>query len=117
MKWFKKFYSVLKASTGFFFAAILDGINPAIKVSTTLSIIKETAVLGLTLALNPLISSDFATSLLIGTVSAVATATPRTPDVNPRIFSIRPSFGFLERAEFLSPLFFLQLKRISKFLS
>ena len=83
MKWFKKFYSVLKASTGFFFAAILDGINPAIKVSTTLSIIKETAVLGLTLALNPLMSSDFATSLLIGTVSAVATATPRTPDVNP----------------------------------
>ena len=110
MKWFKKIYSVLKASTGFFFAAILDGINPAIKVSTTLSIIKETAVLGLTLALNPLISSDFATSLLIGTVSAVATATPRTPDVN-------PSFDFLERAEFLSPLFFLQLKRISKFLS
>ena len=46
IEWWYKFYSVRNASTGSFFAAILEGIRPAIRVSETLIITSTIAATG-----------------------------------------------------------------------
>ena len=45
-EWWHKIYSVRSASTGSFFAAILEGIRPAIRVSETLIITRIIAATG-----------------------------------------------------------------------
>jgi hypothetical protein len=46
IEWWHKTYSVRNASTGSFFAAILEGIRPAIRVRVTLIITSITAATG-----------------------------------------------------------------------
>ena len=77
------FYSVLKASTGSFLAALLDGITLAIKVSITLNSINPTADFISKPALKLSIFRALAIVLLIGKASPKDTITPTAPDTKP----------------------------------
>ena len=79
--WHKIYYSVLNASTGSFLLAILEGINPAIIVKTTLIITKVIAPpIG-----NWLMFETPATALIIafiGIFNSNVIAIPNTPAAN-----------------------------------
>ena len=78
------YYSVLKASTGSFFAANLAGISPAIIVSTTLIITKIIApFIGKIAAFE--IEARLFISKFIGIVNNIVTPIPISPAVIPII--------------------------------
>ena len=78
-------YSVRKATTGSFFAALLDGIMPAKRVSITLIMTNMTATGTGRTALSPLIPVKWCKIALIGIHKIQVIITPRVPDVNPII--------------------------------
>ena len=76
-------YSVLNASTGFFFAAILDGMILAISVSTKLRAINPIDACAPNEAVKLSTSNPLATALLIGIDRRIVTTTPTAPEINP----------------------------------
>ena len=79
------FYSLLKATTGSFFAALLDGIIPAISVRIILMHTSTTATDKGRYALSPAIPVTCCITLLIGMHQSTVTITPNTPEVKPII--------------------------------
>ena len=78
-----KNYSDLSATTGSFFAALLEGIIPEISVRSTLIVMSiKAAGIGST-ALRFVISVSALITALIGNVASHDTMTPRSPDEKP----------------------------------
>ena len=76
-------YSVLSAITGSFFAALLDGINPAMSVSSTLMAMRMIAAGTGRIALKLLMPVRWCTSRLMGMHSRYVTTMPSSTEVNP----------------------------------
>src|SRR5574344_8472 len=97
---FSKPYSALNASTGFFFAAILAGTNPAINVNNMLPNTRRIAYKMFRLAI-PEISNKDLMNILIGMQSRYETPMPNTPAVNPIITA--SALNTLDISFFLAP--------------
>ena len=79
------FYSLLKASTGSFFAAARAGINPPINVSTILIIINTTAEIGTKVADKGMSPVKWCKIALIIGIKRYEIAIPKIPDKKPTI--------------------------------
>ena len=79
------YYSVLSATTGSFFAALLEGMIPAISVSSILISTSMAATYIGSLALRFSIPVTECSIALIGIHRMYVTITPSIPDVNPMI--------------------------------
>ena len=81
----KVFYSVRSATTGSFFAALAEGIMPAISVKTTLMPIRISATGKGKIASRLLIPVRVLIIKFMGNVKIYVTTTPKSPDVKPMI--------------------------------